>query len=541
VAERVATGRPVLDELSVQNLGILGHVSMEPGAGLTVVTGETGAGKTMLLGALRLLTGQRAPADTIGPAGQEVHVEGRFLVEGDEMIVSRKVFASGSRAYLDGAMISAKNLEDKTRHLVEIIGQQDRLRLSRQPELRRLVDSRLSSPTVLDDYHNAWRRLQGVEADIAAIGGDRRALERERDLLSYQQRDIASAGFAAGDDELLLQRAGRLRNAGELAERLAGIRETIDEVSSGTGAIVGELRSVAHIDPTAQDALSNAEGVSSMVHDLSRHVRSLSEGLEHDPDELEAVELRLARLGDLRRKYGATLDEVLEFELSTRARLEELERLLSAAELLDSELEQARSAVSERGEALMRARRDAAAEIEQAAGTHLGDLGLAEASVRIRVTAAAAASGGADSVAISFTSDPRIEPGPLEKIASGGELSRVVLALRLATDAGEVAIVAFDEIDAGVGGETALALGAKLSQLASERQVLCVTHLPQVAAYAERHYVVTRNGTDATVEAIEGPGRLRELSRMLAGLPESEQGRRHAEELLSVARGGAAR
>jgi len=525
----------VLDELRVVNLGILEDVRIEPGEGLTVVSGETGAGKTMLLGALRLLTGQRAPSDAIGPHGDQTLVEGRLIVEGTDMVVTRRIGGRGSRAYLNGEMVPNRVLDERTDDLIEIVGQDDRFHLLRPSALRALVDSALNDVGAIERYRNSWREVRRLEEDIALLGGDREALERERDILRYQFHDITSADFRQGDDEVLTGRAARLRSAGELTERLDRARSGLDTIIDATGEVIGELRGVARVDPTSAQLAEAADTLGVLGADLSRLVRELAESVDHDPATLEGVELRLGRLAELRRKYGSTLGEVLAFAAGVEERLQELERLLDHAGTLGEKLDAARMELTAAGTVLVEARRMAATQIESDAAKQLTDLGLGRARLSISVEPSVPGPDGADAVKVGFSSDPRMAPGPLERIASGGELSRVVLALRLATHAGDAPILAFDEIDAGVGGETALVLGRKLARLAEGRQVLCVTHLPQVAAFANHHLVVTRVGTSAVVERVEGETRLRELSRMLAGLPESVQGRLHAQELLAAA------
>jgi DNA repair protein RecN (Recombination protein N) len=528
----------VLDELRVVNVGILEDVTIEPGPGLTVVSGETGAGKTMLLGALRLLTGGRAPKDSIGPNGTEASVEGRLLVGEREVVLARRVSKHGSRGYLNGHMVTNRTLDETTAHLIEIVGQNDRLHLLRTSELRALLDTDLLDPSLVKRYRDAWSSERDLEANMQVLGGDTAALERERDVLRYQLRDITSGGFRAGEDEALRAEAARLRNAGELAERLSIARSGLDATVEAVGEVIGELRAVERIDPSADAIVRDAEQLGVLASELTRRLREASEGVQHDPNRLEEVEMRLARLGELRRKYGPSLEDVLSFGDSVERRLEELGHLLESADTIEKEWRDAKGELVKAGNALTEARQAAASGMESRVAAHLAELGLAGARAQITVVPGPAGPDGADVVHVTFTSDPRMEPGPLERIASGGELSRVVLAFRLAADTGATPIVAFDEIDAGVGGETALILGRKLAHLAQGRQVLCVTHLPQVAAYADHHLVVSRAGTTATVVSVEGDERLRELSRMLAGLPESIQGRLHAQELLAEAHAG---
>lgn len=276
------------------------------------------------------------------------------------------------------------------------------------------------------------------------------------------------------------------------------------------------------------------EQLTETLSDFNTEVGRVSADLDHDPRELEHVEQRLALMADLKRKYGDDLDAVLEFGSNAAERADELEGLLGQAEAIEQQLAEARSTV-ESAAADLRDHRRATAE-RVAAGTveHLSDLGFSDPVVEFAITAREPGPEGGDRVVLNFSSDRALEPGPISKVASGGELSRLILALRLAAGASEVSVVAFDEIDAGTGGTTALAMGRKLKDLARERQVFCVTHLPQVAAFADTHFVVRRDANTATVVELAGDERLEELSRMLAGLPDSERGRAHAEELLKI-------
>ncbi|NNC92830.1 MAG: DNA repair protein RecN, partial [Acidimicrobiia bacterium] len=260
------------------------------------------------------------------------------------------------------------------------------------------------------------------------------------------------------------------------------------------------------------------------------------EALGHDPGELQELEARIALLNDLKRKYGADLGEVLAFGARVVARVEEIGDLLGRADRLESELGDARAAVGIAGERLRSARHRVAKEIAGTTVGHLQQLGFTAPVVEIVVRASESAAGGADTVELLFSSDAAIAPGPAGRVASGGELSRLVLSLRLAAGVGEAAIIAFDEIDAGIGGATALAMGEKLQGLAAGRQVLCVTHLPQVAAYATTHLVVDREGATARVRPVIGDERVGEIARMLSGLPESERGQEHALELIELGR-----
>lgn len=526
----------MLDELSVTNLGVIAAARVEPGPGMVVVSGETGTGKTLLLGALRLLTGAPARSALIGPHGSETTVEGRFLLDGEELIVSRRVHARGSRSYINGAMVPARVLTERLEGFVEIVGQHDPLSLIRPNALRALIDLRLASPDRPATYRAAWEQARKLESAAARLGGDLRALEREQDLLSYQIREIEEAGFSIGEGEELRSLARRLGNAEEIGELLAGARRDLSAARDRLGPAVGAIRRACDLDPGQDGLVEMIESLDAILTETLTTAREAWEDLDSDPRTLASVNERLALLGDLRRKYGAGIEEILAFRDTARARHAVVGELLGRAATIDTELAEVTYRLEETGAALRRERKAAAARIVDGALAHLRDLGFGDPLIRLEIGEAPPRRAGADTVDLRFSSDSRLAPGPVARVASGGELSRLVLSLRLASGSGDARLVAFDEIDAGVGGTTALAMGAKLARLARNRQALCVSHLPQVAAYADTHIVVERDGPTATARTLDSEERLRELSRMLSGLPDSDRGRRHARELRALAR-----
>jgi DNA repair protein RecN (Recombination protein N) len=536
----------MLDELVVRNIGLIEETRVCPGRGLVVVSGETGTGKTMLLGALRLLLGADARPDLVGPFGDETVVEGRFLIDGEEVVAGRRLLREGrSRAYLNGSLASGKLLEERVGSLVEIIGQNDQVFLTRQSEVRSLVDGLLDSEglVALDAYRSVRKRAGELERARTTLGGDVRALARELDLTRFQAEEIAGAGFSPGDADKLEKRAQRLRNAEALASHLHTATSFTEASSESLGEAVSEVRKGARLDRDLESLAGESGEAAEILRELGRSIRLAAETISADPEALTEVEQRLTLLGDLCRKYGPTLDDVLAFGVQARRRSEELAGLLSKADSIDSELVAAQAEVGSQGTLLAEARRRAAGLLAKGAMGHLRELGLTDPIVSIEVLDGEPTAAGADQVKLLFASDRRLQLGEVSKVASGGELSRLVLSLRLAARAGAgkdmAAVLVFDEIDAGVGGTTALELGRKLGTLASDCQVLCVTHLPQVAAFADSHFVVERSDNRATVREIDGEERIAELSRMLAGLPESSRGREAAAELVAIARGEA--
>ena len=520
----------------VTNLGIIEQARVEPSLGMVVVSGETGTGKTLLLGALRLLTGAPARATMIGPHGGEATVEGRFIFDGTELIVSRRIHARGSRSYLDGRMVPARTLTERIGAPVEIVGQHDPLSFTRPNALRGLLDRRIETPRRISDYRSAWNQARELEEAGTRLGGDLRTLEREQDLLTYQIREIEGAGFEIGDDEELERLAKRLGNAEQILELLSSARRDLNSARELVGPAVAALRRAYDLDSSLAELSEMVEGLDVTLTDAATTTREAWEDVDTDPGALASVNERFGLLGDLRRKYGAGIEEINAYREGALTRCAEVTGLLDRAATLDTDRSIAARELQETGGRLRDARRNACSLIVDETITHLRELGFSDPVVRIEVGESTPRASGADTVEMLFSSDSRLEPGPVGRVASGGELSRLVLSLRLASGASGARLVAFDEIDSGVGGTTALAMGAKLARLAEDRQVLCVSHLPQIAAYADTHIFVERNGPNAAVRTLDEDERLRELSRMLSGLPDSQRGYRHARELRAVAR-----
>lgn len=528
----------MLDELTVSNLGVIRTAHIEPSPGLTVITGETGAGKTLLLGALRLLLGGVASDNLVGPHAEEARAEGRFLTGDGEVAASRRLTRGGrSRAYLDGSIASAAALEEATGGQVEIIGQHDHIELTRSGSVRTVIDRSLDAPgrAAIIEYQQAWGELVALQVDQERLGGDRIALERERELTNHQIMDIARAGFSEGEDSQLASNLARLRNADVLKAHMAEAAAALDKSRDAVGEAVNALRRAAIIDASSSATVGELEAVEDQLGELTIAVTAERNDLETDPDQLSAAEMRWQTLTDLRRRYGPDLSDVLEFGRHATARLAELERILDRADDLEASLEESRLRVQRAGDVLRASRKRAGALLVDRAVSHLRELGLSDPVIEAVVEPAEPSSSGADRSRLLFASDRRIIVGDIARVASGGELSRLVLALRLAGGAADHETLVFDEIDAGVGGGVALAMGQKLAALATERQILCVSHLPQIAAFADAHYVVDREGAEASVRPVHGESRLAELARMLAGLPDSERGREAADELLSLA------
>lgn len=526
----------MLEHLRVANLGVLEDAAIAPSPGFTVITGETGAGKTLLLGGLRLVLGGKADAGAVGPYGDVAQADGLFLEGEVEVGVTRIVPRDGrSRAHLDGTIVSAGTLGERLGALVEVVGQHDQLSITRPGHLLELIDGALDDDgrRARSAYDGVWDQLQQALAKRERLGGDQIALARELDLARYQASEISAAGLRPGLDDQLEADVSRLRNMEEIRDHLAESVRLVESVANQTGEVVSHLRKASSLDSSLADLAREADGVAAAVAELSRSTRLAGDALDLDPAQLGELESQLTAIGDLKRKYGRTLTDVIAFGETTRRRVEELEELIGDSDRVDALVDESRRVVRANAVELSKARRQVAETVATRMAGHLGDLALGTASVKISLEETDPGPSGADRVTMTFASDSRLEPAEIASVASGGELSRLVLALRLATRSESTTTLVFDEVDTGIGGKTALAMGAKLAQLAETTQVLCVTHLPQVAAHADTHYVVERTGDGpASIRKVEGDSRVEEIARMLAGLPDSVAGRTAAAELL---------
>ena len=530
----------MLLELRARELGVIAELHVVLGPGLTALTGETGAGKTLVVEALALLLGGRADPSVVRAGADEAVIEGRFVDEaGTEVVLGRVVPASGrSRGFVDGRMAAASELAELGRSLVDLYGQHEHQSLL-QPATQRNALDRFAG-VELGPVRELRARVARVDEQIASLGGDARARGRELDLLRFELGEIEALGIASADeDELLASEESELANAVALREAAhAAYTLLAGDGTAGTpgavetaGEALGTLERHAELDAAA----TRLRSVLAELEDAASELRHASERFEEDPERLAAVRTRRQRLHVLVRKHGDRLADVLAFADESRRRVAELTAGDDALRALESEraalvaaLETAQSAVGD-------VRRAAAPRLASAVEEHFGELALGRARLRVET----AATGIADDVELLLAANASEPFVALAKAASGGELARTMLALRLVLAAGPPTLV-FDEVDAGIGGEAALAVGRSLAQVATDRQVIVVTHLAQVAAHADHQIAVAKSERDGrtVTEArpVDGDERLAELSRMLSGQPASATARHHAAELLAMAR-----
>ena len=527
----------MLSELRVENLGIIAELQVTLVSGLTVITGETGAGKTLIVDALDLLCGGRADPQMVREGSTEARVEGRFDNGDDEVVLARVVPAEGrSRGYVNGRLATVAELAECGRRLVDLHGQHAHQSLLAPAEQRALLD-RFAGPKAqkaLAALRESRQIARGFAEELAAMGGDERARAREVDLLRYQVDEIGAAGIPdGGEDARLLQEADLLADAEGHREALSSAYDVLEGAGEdAVGAAVAVLDGREPFAGLAQRLRLLQAELQEAAHD----VRTTAESIVADPQRLQEVQTRRAVLAELKRKYGPTLADVVEYAAQTKTRLEELEQHDARAAKLDAAGREAREEIARAAAVLSKARRAAAPRLAAEVTTHLRDLALPAATFSIAIEPAPdIGDDGADDITFLLAPNPGEPARPLAKAASGGELSRTMLALRLVLSEAPPTLV-FDEVDAGIGGEAGAAVGRALATLGGHHQVLCVTHLPQVAAFADSHVLVAKDEIDGRTIAgaalLLDDARVNEISRMLAGVGGSAHARRHARELV---------
>lgn len=553
----------MLSELVVEGLGVIDHAELDLTDGSSALTGETGAGKTLLVAALGLLVGARADKGLVRTGSKRANVDARFTLpmddplrarldelglddpDNDDVVLSRAIDAAGkSKARVNGRPVTLAVLREIGTHLLEIAGQSEHHRLSQASEQRLLLDA-FGGPEAQDlarATEDAVRELSALTAELEALQSSVRDRARELDVLRFEIAEIQGVGPRTGEVDDLNREAARLENADAIA---AGLAAALDRLrgDGGVGELLpdasAELGVIADKDPSLTPLITRLEAAAIEVADISDELARIA--VPADPAVLAATRERLGILARLRRKYGATEEDVLAYLERCRVRATELEHASSAEDELVARVAASRESATATADRLSVARREAAPRLAVEVERMLADLALADARVEIELETRDLYAGGNESVVFKVAANQGEVVRPIAKVASGGELSRIALALRLLTSSGSASTMVFDEVDAGVGGEAARAVGRCLSELGKRAgaQVLVVTHLPQVAAFADHQYVVSKAAdggrTTSIVAKVEGETRVEELSRMLSGLPESERAREHAQELLELA------
>ncbi len=489
---------PYIAELSVKDLALVSELRLSLSPGLTVLTGETGAGKSMLVDALLAVTGGRVPSGIVREGAERAYVEAVLAgVRDDDLVLSREIGAGRSPARIDQKTVPVSSLAETGADLVAIHGQGDQLRLARPNIQRDVLDAFGGDDTLRGRCAEAHAKLTALERERAALGGDPRERERRALLLGHEVEEIRAATLrpdeeAQLDGELAVARsAEKLREAAHAAqELLAGDRASARDRLALTER---ELRRAADMDARLGAIIERVAAALAEADEIASDLRRYAEGVETDPKRLAELEARSELLYDLRRKYGEDIAAILAYGDRAAVELETLRKSETRLAELDEEEAKSRAALAKAANALHDARAKAGAALSTAVETQLKDLALARCRFTVRLTERAPDESGGDDVRFLIAPNPGEAPKPIDEIASGGELSRIMLALEVTLAASDrTPVLVFDEVDAGVGGRVGEIVGRALWSLARHHQVMVVSHLPQVAAYADHHVAVRK-------------------------------------------------
>jgi DNA repair protein RecN (Recombination protein N) len=557
----------MLLELRIRNLAIIEALDLAFSRGLNILSGETGAGKSIILNAVHLLLGDKVTDDLVRSSEEEASVEALFDISGnravrekvrekdlesskegdqDLLLVKRILSRPGrGKAYINGSLASLGMLSEIGAELLSIYGQHEHQSLQRVETHIEFLDEFGGLLSLREEFERCFGEFLSVSGQVEKMRTERERRGKDRELMAFQSREIESSGIFAGEDGALKEERGVLTHVRKL---MAFAREAEDRLEGEEGSVIEKVQSTLHqgqdlvaIDPSLSQPLKSLEAVLIQLQETALGLREYSRRLDFNPDRLERVETRLDEIEGLKRKYGKTIEDIFLFKdkidgalgslSSEDERLSELERSLKPLE----------EALSSLGQRLSKERKKVSDGLRQSVEKELASLGMKKTSFEILIEDAPASHKGTDRV--EFLISPNVgEPvKPLAKIASGGELSRIMLAMkRILARVGGRQVLIFDEVDSGIGGATAEVVGRKLKELSRDHQIICVTHLPQIASFADLHHSVrkeTKSGRTLTrVDRLDRNGVTDEIARMLGGVKMSDKTRAHAQEMIENAR-----
>ena len=565
----------MLLELRVENYAVIDNVAVEFAPGLNLLTGETGAGKSILIDALALLLGDKASADAVRHGSEKAIVAAVFEsdskaldavleengIDSDDaqLILRREISAGGKgRVFVNNQPATVAVLRQLAPHLAVIHAQNEAVLAFDAASRLALLDTFAGSDLV--PVSEAFATWNGVRNRIADLERDEQDRVRLLDLWSFQSKEISSANLKAGEDTKLEAEKRVLANSERILSAAMGAYDALYEGNVSASALIRsaarQLEELARIDEKFRESLLQLDSACITVEDIGQNLRDYAEGVEASPDRLAEVEDRLAALDRLKRKYGPSLEEVIAMGEELDRKLNEMENKDEALRKLRAELAKAAERYLEAARSLSRLRRDAAKKLEKQVESEVNELAM-KAHFKVEVSGAEEqgnwTSKGFDAVQYLISANPGEPLGPVEEIASGGELSRVMLALKTTIEAGMSSrarqhaakgggqrTLVFDEIDSGIGGRAAEAVGKKLKQLAGTKQVLCITHLPQIASFADQHFLIEKKEssgrTRTSVRQLDADERTRELARMISGAKLTDTSIKHAEQMLKANR-----
>jgi DNA repair protein RecN (Recombination protein N) len=551
----------MLTDLTIKNVAIIDTLHITLKSGLTVLTGETGAGKSIIIDAVGLIMGNRASSDLIRSGEEEAVVEALFDISGlpeikrqlgeagfdceDELLVKRSLARSGkNRIFINGSMATLALLSDIAPRLINIYGQHDSQTLLKPDNHLRLLDAFAGGEELRQQFSGLFLRLAALREQIAGFEQAERDAERRLDLLSFQAEEIAKAALKEGEEEQLLEQRQLLASAEKLG---GGSSEAFERLYGGDGALLGQLRRVsgsiselAAIDQSLQGTSAALEEAYLQLEDAAITLRDYASRIEADPARLQQIDDRLDQLGRLKKKYAPTVAEILAYKAGIDAELEQLQGREQNRHQLESERDNLTEQLKRLGGELTAIRTTGAAKLKNALESEAHQLAMKGAVIEPALEPLLEPRiSGFEKVEFLFSPNPGEMPRPLGRIASGGELSRLMLAIKQVLPDSDVPTLVFDEVDTGIGGATSELVGRKLHNVAAGQQVLCITHLPQVAVFAAQQLrvekLITDGRTSTRIVELDLEERTREIARMLAGATITPSALKHAAEMLAAA------
>ena len=560
----------MLVDLTIENYAVIERLRVGFHRGLNLLTGETGSGKSIVVGALGLLLGGRASSDMIRTGAERARISGLFEApeakparalleaagietEDGELLIEREILTGGkSRAFAGSRPVTAALLRDLAQYLGDIHGQHDQQRLFVPEAQLEILDAFAGASGLADEVQSSYRQWCACRGELDELERNEQEKLRLAALWSFQRRELEQASLQPGEDTALEAERRRLQNFARIEEAASGAYEALyDSPESALARIrtaSRRLEELARIDPSLGALAASLKPAEYTVEEASYALRDYLSHLEANPGRLDEIESRLAALDKLKRKYGATLEQALSYLEEVRAHLAAVENAEERRAALARQLDEFSKAYEEAAGRLSRLRHDAARRLAKRVEEELASLAMERTLFRVEITPAAWSAGGVDAVRFLVSPNLGEEPRPLDKVASGGEISRIALALKTCAAASvapksrsaeaPVRTLVFDEVDAGIGGRAAEVVGRRLKQLAAVSQVLCVTHLPQIAGFADHHYYVEKKEaagrTSAVIHELEGENRTHEIGRMLSGEKLTPEALKHARKLIEL-------
>jgi DNA repair protein RecN (Recombination protein N) len=557
----------MLQELRIKNFAIIDELDLSFSKGFNILTGETGAGKSIILNAVQLLLGDRASEELIRSSEEEASVEALFDIsenrevkgriqekghrlsgveERNSLLVRRVVSRSGrGKAFINGNLATLGMLSEIGEELLSIYGQHEHQSLQRVDTHIDILDEFGDLMELQEEFQNLFQRFTSLSQELERIRGEKERREKERELKAFQSKEIEKAGIRIGEDAALKEEKKVLAHA----KKLTDFANASEEVLYSTeGSAIERIQSVLHqakemamIDASLSPIFKNLDGALIQLEEVALALRDYSKRIEVNPGRLEEIEIRLEEIDRLKRKYGSTEADILRFKEEVDEALSSFTSDEERLSRLAGEIGPLREEVTQRAQKLSRERKRVASELKRSVEKELATLGMKKTAFEVRMDDQTLSDKGKDRVEFLISPNIGEEVKPLAKIASGGELSRIMLAMkRILAIIGGRQVLIFDEVDAGIGGAIAEVVGRKLRELSKHHQVICVTHLPQIACFADRHHSVKKEvksgRTITVVDPLEKDARVEEIARMLGGVKVTEKTRAHAQEMMENAR-----